>query len=178
MLSKLSCTGARALSRRALTCAASKRFNVQASCNQMAIRSLTTATTTQHQSPTDIENLTRVQHALLEALISCSSEPLSSCRRDAIAHELQGLPIEICPKKLEEISEDHTLVIPTEAFRSEDVCFESLLEKTVGVRELDEDSADCFWRTFATFYHSPRVIRCNDTDSVSTIQESNVLWPH
>lgn len=175
MLSKLSCIGARALSRRVVTVAASKSILVQP-YNQMAIRSL--ATTTQHHCPTDIENLSRVQHALLEALISCSSEPLSSCRRDAIAHELQSLPIEICPKKLEELKEDHTLVIPKEAFRSENVCFESLLEKTVGVRELDEESTDCFWRTFATFYHSPRVVRCSDTDSVSDIKESNVLWPH
>lgn len=176
MLSKFSCTGARTLSRRALTCAASKSFSVAVqSCNQMTLRSLSTV---QYQSPTDIENLSRVQHALLEALISCSSEPLSSSRRDAIAHELQGLPIEICPKKLEEITADHTLVIPTEAFRSEDVCFESLLEKTVGVKVLDAESTDCFWRTFATFYHSPRVIRLDDTDSTSNIQESNVLWPH
>lgn len=143
---------------------------------QTGIRSFANSTTNLQStttSPCEVETLSRVQHALLEALISCSSEPLSSSRRDAIAHELQHLPLNICPKKLEMTQEDHTLLIPQGAFQSE--CFNSVLQNVLGQSSLDEETWDDFWKTFAYFYHSPRVVRC---DSAQSSSSDNVLWPH
>lgn len=180
MLSKVSFMGARVLSRRALVSGAANtntNFLLRAACNQTAIRAF--ASNINQHAPAEIEKLNRVQHSLLEALISCSDEPLSSCRRDAIALELQDLPLDTCPTTLEFLSEDHTLLIPTKAFRKEEPCFASLLDKVLGETQLDEETWDAFWKTFAYFYHSPRVVRCSDTQAqTSTIEESNVLWPH
>lgn len=172
MLSKMAC--APALSRRALFSVTSRRL---VCVNQMAVRAF--ASTAVHQSPAEIEALSRVQHALLEALISCSSEPLSSSRRDAIAHELQDLPLGICPTKLDYSDVDQALLIPGNVFRPEEVCFSTLLNKVLGESQLDDETWDSFWKTFAFFYHSPRVVRCGDTQSTTIIvQDDNVLWPH
>lgn len=106
----------------------------------------------------------RVQHALLEALLSCSSEPLSSSRRDSIYQELKKLPNATCPPALDFNNDQTALVIPTTAFQTHDANFANLLDQVLGRDDLLDES---FWKTFACFYHSPRVVRGNDT----------VLWP-
>lgn len=127
-------------------------------------------------NPSEIETLSRVQHALLEALISSSSLPLSSSRRDEIAHEILTHKLPTCPTKLSYVGNDHTLAIPEHAFETSDECFTSLVASVLGdANQLDQDA---FWKTFAFFYHSPRVVRCSDTTGDNVIQEENILWPH
>jgi len=132
------------------------------------------AATAIHQNHAEMnDSPSQVQHALLEAVISCSTEPLSSSRRDSIYQQLKELPSNTCPDKLD-FNDDHTmLVIPTCAFQpQEDPSFASFLDRVVGNHQLD----DGFWRTFALFYKCPRVVRaCNDNDSNDAPE--NVLWP-
>lgn len=114
----------------------------------------------------------QVQHALLEAVISCSTEPLSSSRRDSIYQQLKELPNNTCPDKLDFTEDHNTLVIPTRAFEpQQDESFASFLDQVVGNHQLDE----AFWKTFALFYKCPRVVRaCTHETSDSS---DTVLWP-
>lgn len=86
----------------------------------------------------------------------------------------------MCPKKLEVIGDDRTLVIPRKAFRQDDDEFASLCSLAVSNDGQFSDWRTNFWKYFATFMGRPRVVRRGDIDPDSSIRESGhrLLWPH
>lgn len=126
------------------------------------------------------ELTTHIQQALLSALIQCSpQQQVSEEVKIELVRRIQDLSIKTCPKKLEVIGDDRTLVIPRTAFRAEDdETFASLLAL---VGDSDESSFHhCFWKYFASAMGAPRVVRRGDIDPESSIRESGhrLLWPH
>lgn len=117
---------------------------------------------------------TQVQKALLAALSQCSPEKISPDLNNEIVQRIKDLPLVICPKKLEVIGDDRTLVIPRRAFR------EDVLRSLVVGNDEEFSNWESFWKHFATFMESPRVVRRGDIDPDSHIRESGhrLLWPH
>lgn len=120
---------------------------------------------------------TQVQKALLTALIQCSPQDLSTERKNEIVQRIKDLSFTVCPKKLEVIGDDRTLVIPRRAFHQDDDEFASVCSLVVGGKLSDWKS---FWKYFAMLMESPRVVRRGDIDPDSSIRESGhrLLWPH
>lgn len=123
------------------------------------------------------EQLTHVQQALMTALIQCSQQEVSEQLKKDIVQRIKHLNVSVCPKKLEVIGDDRTVVIPRKAFRQEDLDeqFASLLALVSN----DFDWSN-FWNHFASSMGSPRVVRRGDIDPDSSIRESGhrLLWPH
>ena len=119
---------------------------------------------------------TRVQRALLLALIQCSEQVIATEAKEEIVQRIKTLSVSTCPKKLEVIGDDRTLVIPQKAFRDDDELFSS---RAVGSEQKPIDWT-CFWKHFASSMNSPRVVRRGDIDPDSGIRESGhrLLWPY
>ena len=122
--------------------------------------------------------LSTIQKALLTSLIQCSPQENSLKLESEIVQRIKGLSLMTCPKKLEVIGDDQTLVIPRRSFRKEhDQDFVSLCSLALGNEFCDWGK---FWKCFATFLSSPRVVRRGDIDPDSSIRESGhrLLWPY
>jgi hypothetical protein len=80
------------------------------------------------------------------------------------------LNTQTCPKKLELLGDDRTLIIPRKGFLTTDESFR-LLVADQDVKEL--------WENLAQVFGSPRVARRGDIDPSSPIRESGheLLWP-
>lgn len=120
---------------------------------------------------------TLVQRALYATLLKCSPQPVSEETKTELINRIQELSIKTCPKKLEVIGDDRTLVIPRTAFLKDvDKAFGSLLA-LVGC---DNDESIFFWKHFGTCMGAPRVVRRGDIDPESSIRESGhvLLWPN
>ena len=119
---------------------------------------------------------TPVQQALLSALLKCSENELSASAKDDLIDRIQKLSAIACPKKLEVIGDDRTLVIPRRAFREDDDEFASL------VAHASKPSKDwrCFWGEFSIAMGTSRVVRRGDIHPDSSIRESGhrLLWPY
>jgi len=97
-----------------------------------------------------------------------------------------------CPKKLELIGDDRTLVIPKGALSLKEESFQSLLRRFVSIvndRDIEkggeielEGNVSSFltmlWSNLAEMYMSPRVVRRGDIDPNSKVRESGhvLLW--
>lgn len=122
---------------------------------------------------------TQVQRALLSALIQCSQHAIATEVKDEIAQRIKNLTISTCPKKLEVIGDDKTLVIPRKTFREDDKQFLALMALAFG-SEQELIDWTCFWKYFAKSMNTPRVVRRGDIDPDSSIRESGhrLLWPY
>jgi len=122
---------------------------------------------------------THVQQALLAALIQCSPQEVTEERKNDIVRKIKNLSISLCPKKLEVIGDDRTLVIPRKAFQKDDADFATLLSLAFGNNKVLTDWSN-FWKYFAGYMGSSRVVRRGDIDPDSSIRESGhrLLWPH
>lgn len=117
---------------------------------------------------------TPVQQALATALLKCSPKEPSTQVKNEMIERIMKLRSTVCPKKLEVIGDDRTLVIPHRAFREDDDSFASLLALT----QITDRSK--FWEEFAHAMNSPRIARRGDIDPDSSIRESGhrLLWPY
>lgn len=117
---------------------------------------------------------TPVQQALVTALLKCSQQKPSAQVKDEMIERIRHLSATVCPKKLEVIGDDRTLVIPRRAFREDDDSFASLLALT------ERPNLSKFWEEFASALNSPRIARRGDIDPASSIRESGhrLLWPY
>lgn len=117
---------------------------------------------------------TPVQQALMTALLKCSQQEPSAQIKDEMIERIRHFSATVCPKKLEVIGDDRTLLIPRGAFRKDDDSFASLLSLT------GRPNWDKFWEEFASALNSPRIARRGDIDPNSSIRESGhrLLWPH
>jgi hypothetical protein len=132
-----------------------------------------------HQGKRDSHTLsclltTPVQQALATALLKCSPHEPSAQVKNEMIEKIIKLSLTVCPKKLEVIGDDQTLVIPRRAFREDDDSFASLLTLT------EKTDQSKFWEEFAHAMNSPRIVRRGDIDPDSSIRESGhrLLWPY
>lgn len=106
------------------------------------------------------DNLTRPQQALWNWL-----------NKDVqVKEQILALDIQVCPKKLEVLGDDGTLIISRKAFSLQNEAFKSM----VGDNQIDQ-----LWKQLAHDYKSPRVARRGDIDPDSPIRESGheLMWP-
>ena len=148
------------------------------------------------------QSLNDVQHALVETLVKyCSeaegnfteiqTEGTCSCTRRAdIVKLVQSLSAQTCPKKLEVIGDDRTLVVPRWSFYipSSNDC-ETIAEKRKIAEEFYQLLIQCnlpgryerenshnmqslLWENLARTHRSLRVVRRGDIDPESGVRES------
>lgn len=141
---------------------------------------------TQNTASMGHTRLTRIQQALLQALVLIRNKDNS---KEDIVEKITKLDAVVCPKKLELLGDDKTLVIPRRAFSTEDATFYALLESCI-TKPANENVSDkshtwtCpfmteIWKELAGIHGSPRVARRGDIDPESKIRESGhvLLWP-
>jgi hypothetical protein len=117
---------------------------------------------------------TPVQQALVTALLKCSQQEPTAQVKDEMIERIRKLRVTMCPKKLEVIGDDRTLVIPRRAFREDDDSFATLLTLA------EKTDRSKFWEEFALAMNTPRIVRRGDIDPDSSIRESGhrLLWPY
>jgi len=86
-------------------------------------------------------------------------------------NNILSLDVAVCPKKLELIGDDKTLVIPPNAFSLDDNRFQTI----VGCSNIDN-----LWEHLSRTHNSPRVVKRGTIDPNSPIRKSGhqLLWPH
>ena len=93
---------------------------------------------------------------------------------------IRRLDLHICPKKLEYLGDDHTLVLQRRVFSLEEASFVAFLG-SMGCHERDcqEAFVSTLWEELASAHKSPRVARRGEIAPSSGIRESNyrLLWP-
>lgn len=149
-------------------------------------------------------NLTNIQCVVVETLVDSYSENTKKSDNSLDQKELasfqamvktkvSSLSIKPCPKKLEVMGDDRTLVVPSTAFllQEEEATndFHRLLIDIVS--QIHNDCPDRtdhpaiwkiqenLWKNLASLYKSPRVVRRGDIDPESGVRESGhrILWP-
>ena len=117
-------------------------------------------------------HLTLVQHALLLFLNGGMTQNTSDTQH--WIHSIQGLDNRVCPRTLEVIGDDRTLVIPRYALDSNHEPLAHLIQNSNTSLH-----TQCLWEILAQVYHSPRVVRRGEIDPQSAIRESGhtILWP-
>lgn len=115
----------------------------------------------------DGTQLSLVQRALLAAALPYS------CNEQLVTL----LSIDVCPRSLEQLGDDHTLVVPRYALHPETKDFAALLAE-IGVDDVKAFMASLY-ESLATLYKSPRVVRRDGIDKESKVRESRyrLLWP-
>ena len=99
----------------------------------------------------------------------------------ALLSRIREMDSSICPKKLECLGDDKTLVLQRKAFSLDEPLFRVFLE-SIGCGH-DKDSQQEFvsnlWTSLAWTHKSPRVVRRGEIAPSSGIRESNyrLLWP-
>eukprot|EP00546_Thalassionema_frauenfeldii_P015937 CAMPEP_0178896530 /NCGR_PEP_ID=MMETSP0786-20121207/1229_1 /TAXON_ID=186022 /ORGANISM="Thalassionema frauenfeldii, Strain CCMP 1798" /LENGTH=466 /DNA_ID=CAMNT_0020566953 /DNA_START=94 /DNA_END=1494 /DNA_ORIENTATION=- len=106
--------------------------------------------------------MSRVQQSLLNWLKDDQGK---------IQAQILSLDVKVCPKKLEVIGDDKTLVLPPNAFSLNNTRFRTLAVAA---------DINNLWEHLAIAYNSPRVVRRGTIDPNSPIRESGhqLLWPH
>jgi len=138
-----------------------------------------------------VRKLNTVQRALLESILSYrqTKNPFK-----ATVSSILSLPHKTCPRKLEQLGDDHTLVIPPQAFLSTDPSFHSFLidfiftipttEKIMEKTSSDDDQINSFmetlWKMLAHYHNRNcnRVVRRGEISPSSKVRQSGhkILW--
>ena len=132
---------------------------------------LATCITTKHG------NSTLVQQAILQTVQKLSTvNGKSSVDDDVVIGNVKKLELSVCPKKLEVLGDDRTLVVPPLSFEGED--FLSILsgDSKNSPRSCKEE----LWRNLATIHGSQRIARRGTVDADSKVRESGhrLLYPN
>lgn len=136
----------------------------------------------QQRTPRTGENsitsgLTMVQRALLSTADSFGPRLPED---DSLTKVVQSLSLALCPKKLEMLGDDNTLVIPRKAFDGKDDTFrEFVLQAGCSENRVDEFLQE-LWKQLAAYYKIPRVVRKGEIDPESAVRVSGyrLLWPY
>jgi hypothetical protein len=126
---------------------------------------------------TTISSLTMVQRALLST--ADSFHPRSP-DDDSLTNVIQSLGLALCPKTLEMLGDDKTLVIPLKAFDGKDSTFrEFVLQAGCSENRVDEFVQE-LWKQLAAYYKISRVVRKGEIDPESGVRQSGyrLLWPY
>ncbi len=169
---------------------------VQQTCDEIAEKDKKRSS----QEATKSLNLTNIQCVVVKTLVdfyaenmkknnnSIEQEELTSIQK-MIETTVSSLSIRTCPKKLEVMGDDRTLVVPSTAFlineNNETLSreFHQLLINIsvdatghyLTMYKIQEN----LWKNLANLYQSPRVVRRGDIDPESGVRESGhrILWP-
>ena len=122
----------------------------------------------------EIEASSPVEHAICKAI----QQLLPSCSEPEIWTQIRTLSPKCCPKRLELLGDDRTLVIPRQALSfDEEHSFSEWLDQEL---KTFRDQLLCeVWEQLASFYKSPRIVRKGDILPESGTRESNykIVWP-
>lgn len=129
-------------------------------------------------------NFTLVQRALFE---TCQAHSTAEQPEIAIQLSIQSLGRSSCPRSLEVLGDDRTLVLPKMALNGNDPAFcQALQAMKVMVVDGGEDGHPTtapfwmdLWKNIALLHQSPRIVRRGGVDPQSPVRESNyrILWP-
>jgi hypothetical protein len=118
--------------------------------------------------------LTLVQQALWGALI----DEKTLATKEEILQRILTLNRTICPRKLELVGDDNTVVLPKKtALDANEDTFKDFLTQC-GIQNTSEFSRR-LWEALASRFESSRVVRKGKVDPESSVRESGVvlLWP-
>lgn len=90
------------------------------------------------------------------------------------------LDLAVCPKKLEYLGDDRTVVLSRKAFSLDETSFVAFLESIgCGNRTSQEEFVAVFYKNLATTCKSPRIVRKGEIAPSSGIRESSyrLVWP-
>lgn len=152
----------------------------------------------------EIRNLTNIHCVVVEILVDYYSENTKKSDSSLDQKELtslqamvktkvSSLSIKTCPKKLEVMGDDRTLVVPSTAFLLQEQettndFHQLLMNFSSKIHNDCPDRTDHptmykiqekLWKNLASLYKSPRVVRRGDIDPESGVRESGhrILWP-
>lgn len=131
---------------------------------------------TGHETNSSSSNLTLVQRALLS---TADVFRPGSYTDDLLVTTVESLSLVLCPKKLEKLGDDNTLVVPRRAFDGNDEAFRDFVREC-GYKGGDlDDYFSELWKQLASYSKSPRVVRKGEVDPESGVRESGyrMLWP-
>ena len=129
----------------------------------------------------DSSSRTLVQLALWNTCEAFRSRSASSLTKEKIWEIIQTLNIAVCPRNLELLGDDDTLVIHRRAFDLQDGDFQHLVhEAGCQTEDSQKEFMSELWKQLAAVYKSPRVVRKGQVDPDSGIRESGylLLWPY
>ena len=120
--------------------------------------------------------LTMLQRALLST--ADSFQPRSP-EDDSLTKVVQSLSLTLCPKKLEMVGDDNTLVIPRKAFDGKDDTFREFIVQAGCNENCVDEFLQELWKQLAAYYKVPRVVRKGEIDAESPVRVSGyrLLWP-
>jgi hypothetical protein len=120
--------------------------------------------------------LTLVQRALLSTADSFRQQP---CTEEALIETIESLNLALCPRTLEMLGDDNTLVVPRKAFDKTDDAFREYILASGCEETRFGDFFVELWKQLAACYKSPRVVRKGEVDRDSGVRESGyrLLWP-
>jgi len=123
---------------------------------------------------------TLVQLALWNTAESFRSQSPSNLTKETAWRRIKSLDIAVCPRNLELLGDDNTLVIHRRAFNLQDETFRQLVHGA-GCQTEDAQKEFMFelWKQLATVYKSPRVVKKGEVHPDSSVRESGyrLLWP-
>ena len=127
-------------------------------------------------------NMTWVQQALHDFLASSNESTTgSSNSSQCLKERISQLPPLVCPKNLQVLGDDKTLVLPQKAFCWKDLQSGLLLPDatTTTMTSATENNLHDLWKLLAERHGSPRVVRKGEIDPNSRVRESGhtLLWP-
>ena len=132
-------------------------------------------------------SLSTVQKALLKAILSTVDTSALFGLENAesiVAERVRQLDAKVCPRSLEILGDDHTIVIPNKSLNVEhgnEDSFKAFLLSVGVIDGIDTDSSpflSTLWMNIADLSRSPRVVRKGEIDPNSPIRESGyrILW--
>ena len=121
---------------------------------------------------------------LVEQALLISAEKHRLLKEDGddsvVLSRIREMDQSVCPKKLEYLGDDKTLVLQRKAFALDEQSFLAFLD-SIGCREKDRQQAfvSTLWKSLASTHKSPRLVRRGEIAPSSGIRESNyrLLWP-
>lgn len=117
---------------------------------------------------------TLIEQALTEVIRTFQGIETPVLDDSLLQSRVASLSQRVCPKSLEVIGDDRTLVIPRHAFDMDDLNFQSLVPKDRG-----HEFLHAFWAQLAKIHGSPRIVRRGGIDPDSSIRQSGtvLVWP-
>jgi 16S rRNA G966 N2-methylase RsmD len=151
-------------------------------------------------------NLNNIQYVLVKTMVDYRIENILKKKSDnnntnqdelesfqkMVETSVLSLSVKTCPKKLEVMGDDRTLVIPSTAFliNEDDMTrtqkFHQFISKMIDDKTSNTTNNNTvyqiqenFWKNLASLYQSPRVVRRGDIDPENGKRESGhrLLWP-
>jgi tRNA G37 N-methylase Trm5 len=128
-----------------------------------------------------VSSPTLIQRALHETCVAFLDQWAFATSKESLHNQIFALSIVICPKNLELLGDDNTVVINRKSFDVDDMQMRALLQ-AIGCGASKSERAiflKVLWEKIALNYKSARVVRKGEVDPESEVRQSGyrLLWP-